>query len=412
MTHPYDPMTLQYVREQVESVKKLVFRLHPGESSERERDPYARDYARILYSASFRRLQGKMQLLGVDQHHFIRNRLTHSMEVAQIARGIAADMGIGDTFVAEACALAHDLGNPPIGHHGETVLNELAGVFGGFEGNAQTLRIVRRLEKKHHAYRGLNLTVRTQLGVIKYFRRQEGGRNKKFIYDDDYEDVAGLLEERGIPLDEVRTIDMQIMDLADEIAYAAHDLEDCLSQNLFTIDDLLYEFHIHDEYRAAYEELDRIVGRCREFAYKGRHFGSSEEYSFLFRKELTSAIVNRLIRDIHYSETERRLDYKEHGKLARGLKKLVFLLIMRRPSVQLYEKKGEKVLRGLFRVYADKQANADLRLLPPEYRMFASEAERLRNVIDFISGMMDQFAMHEYEKYYGAGELNRLVHTE
>jgi len=129
----------------------------------------------------------------------------------------------------------------------------------------------------------------------------------------------------------------------------------------------------------------------------------------LFRKELTSAIVNRLIRDIHYDETKKRLDYKEHGELARGLKKLVFLLIMRRPSVQLYEKKGEKVLRGLFEVYADKQANADLQLLPPEYRMFSGEAERLRNVADFISGMMDQFAMHEYEKYYGTGELSRLV---
>ncbi|QTH42634.1 dNTP triphosphohydrolase [Cohnella sp. LGH] len=409
MAHHYDPITLEYVRDQAELVRDLDFRLHPGESAERGRDEYSRDYARILYSASFRRLQGKMQLLGVDQHHFIRNRLTHSMEVAQIARGIALDMDIENTFVAEACALAHDLGNPPIGHHGETVLNELVGKIGGFEGNAQTLRILRKLEKKHHAYRGLNLTFRTQLGVIKYFRRHDGGQNKKFIYDEDYDGILRVLGERGIRMERVRTIDMQIMDLAEEIAYAAHDLEDCLSQNLFTIDDLLYEFHIDDKYKTAYGELDRIVKDCREFAYKGRHLGSSEEYSFLFRKELTSVIVNRLIRDIHYNEAKKRLDYKEYGELARGLKKLVFLLIMRRPSVQLYEKRGEKVLRGLFQVFADERTNADLKLLPPEYRMFADEAERLRNVADFISGMMDQFAMHEYEKYYGAGELNRLV---
>jgi len=226
MAYPYDSITLQYVREQVESVRDLDFRLHPGESDERGRDEYSRDYARVLYSASFRRLQGKMQLLGVDQHHFIRNRLTHSMEVAQIARGIAADMGIGNTFPVEACALAHDLGNPPIGHHGESVLNELAGGIGGFEGNAQTLRILRKLEKKHHAYRGLNLTFRTQLGVIKYFRRHDEGRNDKFIYDEDYDAILQTLEDRGIRMARVQTIDMQIMDLADEIAYAAHDLED------------------------------------------------------------------------------------------------------------------------------------------------------------------------------------------
>ncbi|XID91383.1 deoxyguanosinetriphosphate triphosphohydrolase family protein [Paenibacillaceae bacterium WGS1546] len=408
MAH-YDKETLQYVRDWEEKLRGTDFRLHPGEAGDRGRDEYSRDYARILYSASFRRLQGKMQLLGVDQHHFIRNRLTHSMEVAQIARGIAADMGIGNTFVAEACALAHDLGNPPIGHHGETVLNELVRDVGGFEGNAQTLRILRKLEKKHHAYRGLNLTFRTQLGVIKYYRRHDDGRNRKFIYDDDYEEIARTLEERGIRLGEVATIDMQIMDLADEIAYAAHDLEDCLSQNLFTIDDLLYEFHLDGKERGAYEQLDGIVNKCRDFAYQGRYFGSSEEYSFLFRKELTSSIVNLLVRDIHYSETKGRLDYKEYGQLARGLKRIVFRLIMRRPSVQLYEKRGEKVLRGLFQVYGDPRANADLKLLPPEYRVFSAESERLRNVADFISGMMDHFALHEYEKYFGSGELNRLV---
>ncbi|MFC4303277.1 deoxyguanosinetriphosphate triphosphohydrolase family protein [Cohnella boryungensis] len=405
----YDSATLQYVKEWEARMQGMNFRLYAGEEDGRNRDAYARDYARILYSASFRRLQGKMQLLGVDQYHFIRNRLTHSMEVAQIARGIAADMGMANTFVVEACALAHDLGNPPIGHHGETVLNELVGAIGGFEGNAQTLRILRKLEKKHHAYRGLNLTFRTQLGVVKYFRKHDQGRNSKFIYDEDYREITEILADRKIALDRVATIDMQIMDLADEIAYAAHDLEDCLSQNLFTIDDLLYEFHNSGEYRSAFEELEKIVGSCRSFAYQGKHFDSSEEYSFLFRKELTSTIVNRLIRDIHYDESGGRLGYRQHGMLAKGLKSLVFQLILRRPSVQLYEKKGEKVLRGLFQVYTDPGMNGDLRLLPPEYRKFESDDERLRNVADFISGMMDQFAMHEFEKYYGPGELNRLV---
>lgn len=407
MAH-YDKLTLQFVRQWDEKVSKMDFRLHEFDGDERERDAYARDYARILYSASFRRLQGKMQLLGVDRHNFIRNRLTHSMEVAQIARGIAADMGLGNTFVVEASALAHDLGNPPIGHHGETVLNEIVQDIGGFEGNAQTLRILRKLEKKHHSFRGLNLTFRTQLGVVKYFRKYEAGKNNKFIYDEDYRDISEVLEQRKIDLPEVATIDMQIMDLADEIAYAAHDLEDCLSQNLFTVDDLLYEFYISEKYREAYDELHTIVNHCRHFAYQGTYFHSSEEYSFLFRKELTSKIVNRLIRDVFYDQAKNRLGYREHGKLAEGLKKLVFLLIMRRPSVQLYEKKGEKVLRGLYDVYRDDQLNRNLQLLPPEYRIYESDTERRRNIIDFISGMMDQFAMHEYGKYYGIGELEKL----
>jgi dGTPase len=407
MAH-YDELTLQFVRQWDEKVSKMDFRLHEIDGDERERDAYARDYARILYSASFRRLQGKMQLLGVDQYHFIRNRLTHSMEVAQIARGIAADMGLSNTFVVEASALAHDLGNPPIGHHGETVLNELVQDIGGFEGNAQTLRILRKLEKKHHSFRGLNLTFRTQLGVIKYFRKYEAGKNKKFIYDEDYQEISDVLEQRKIELPEVATIDMQIMDLADEIAYAAHDLEDCLSQNLFTVDDLLYEFYISEKYKEAYDELHTIVNHCRHFAYQGTYFRSSEEYSFLFQKELTSRIVNRLIRDVFYDQAKNRLGYRESGKLAEGLKKLVFFLIMRRPSVQLYEKKGEKVLRGLYDVYRDEQLNRNLQLLPPEYRIYESDTERRRNIIDFISGMMDQFAMHEYGKYYGVGELERL----
>lgn len=405
----YDEDTLAFVRDAEEKLKDLHFRDRDTEGHVRTRDGYARDYGRILYSASFRRLQGKMQLLGIDNTHFFRNRLTHSLEVAQIARGLAIDLGLSTTFVVEACSLAHDLGNPPIGHHGETVLNRLVQDIGGFEGNAQTLRILRRLEKKHHAYRGLNLCFRTQLGVIKYFQRNEGGRRKKFIYEDDYQAILRTLEAVGLDQDNAATIDMQIMDMADEIAYAAHDLEDCLSQNLFSIDDLLYEFRIRDKYKEALPVLERIVEECKQFANCGNTFHSSEEYSFLFRKELTSKIVNTLIRDVAYLPATRRLGFKSHGKLSEGLKQLVFHLIMRRPSVQIYESKGEKVLVGLYEVYTDRKLNNNLQLLPPEYRIFTYQEERRRNVIDFISGMMDQFAIQEYIKYYGKGAYDKLV---
>ncbi len=405
----YSQETIDYVREAAAELETFNFRLASLGGDERQRDDYARDYARILYSASFRRLQGKMQLLGIDNTHFFRNRLTHSMEVAQIARGIAGDLQLDNTFVVEACSLAHDLGNPPIGHHGESVLHQLVADIGGFEGNAQTLRILRTLEKKHHAYRGLDLTFRTLLGVVKYYRKLEGGKAKKFIYDEDYAFIQQTLQQRGMADFEVKTLDMQIMDLSDEIAYAAHDLEDCLSEGLFSIDDLLYEFKIHNTFNQAYDVLYEIVEHCRAFAYQGKRLASSEEYAFLFRKELTSKIVNTLIRDIAYIPAEGRLGFRQYGLLSNGLKKVVFHIISRRPFVQLYEKRGEKVLRGLYEVYCDKQLNGNLELLPAEYRLFENEDERRRNVIDFISGMMDQFALQEYAKYYGEGSLETLI---
>jgi dGTPase len=165
----YDPETVEFAKESEQKVIEFENREHPEPNDERgeRRDQYRRDYARLLYSSSFRRLQGKMQLLGINPTHFHRNRLTHSLEVAQIARSIATDLGLQTPVIAETCSLAHDLGNPPFGHSGEIVLNELAQNIGGYEGNAQTFRILRHLEKKHYAYPGLNLTLRT-LGSPEY----------------------------------------------------------------------------------------------------------------------------------------------------------------------------------------------------------------------------------------------------
>ena len=212
-------------------------------ATNRSEGEFQRDYTRIMYSSSFRRLQGKMQLLGLRKSRFHRNRLTHSLEVAQIARSIAADLDYTpeESFVVEAGALAHDIGNPPFGHAGERFLNKIYKGIGGFEGNAQTLRILTTVERKRPEFRGLNLTPRTQLAVIKYFAPPEDDRfhlNEKFIYQDDYNRISKLIDEEGI---KVRTLDVQVVDIADEIAYAAHDLEDGLRTKAFTIDDILQE---------------------------------------------------------------------------------------------------------------------------------------------------------------------------
>ena len=255
---------ITFLENHWEKVTKLEVREHEENENIRERDPLKRDYARVIYSTSFRRQQGKMQLFEVNSKAFHRNRLTHSFEVAQIARGIVDELEktvqkndsykyineiskqqIEDNFskmsvVVETGALIHDVGNPPFGHHGERVLNSLASNI-GFEGNAQGIRVLRKIEKKSPEYNGLNLTYRTLAAIIKYFvpyDKVKDKKKKKCLYTDDYNDLLCKLKESGYNEDlPFRTIDVQIVDLADEIAYCAHDLEDALASNYFTIDE-------------------------------------------------------------------------------------------------------------------------------------------------------------------------------
>lgn len=402
----YNKETVKFARAQEKIVSKLEYRAS-SQSNDRSkgRDETMRDYARVLYSSSFRRLQGKMQLLGIDANRFNRNRLTHSLEVAQLARSIAADLGLKKSVVAETCSLAHDIGNPPFGHYGEKILNELSLKFGGYEGNAQAFRLVRKLEKKHYSYEGLNLTVRTLFGITKYFHTREQN-DRKFLYADDYYFLSNELSKSGIEIR--KSIDAQIMDLSDEIAYAAHDLEDALSLKMITIGEILHEFKISDEYSSAYEQLLEITDYSEKEAMKSTTHKSSEEYSVVLRKELTSTIVNKLCRDIAVIENKEKIElgYKSKEKLAGGLKNLLFKAILRKKDVRLYEKRGEKIIRGLYEVLTDKKYNKDNILLPAELRHVSDPSERL--VIDYIAGMMDSFAAQEYEKYFGKGSLDAI----
>lgn len=270
---------------------------------DRVEGPFQRDYARVMYASSFRRLQGKMQLLGIKNDQFFRNRLTHSLEVAQIARSIACEVKYtaSESFVVEAGALAHDLGNPPFGHSGEKVLCDYFKDIGGFEGNAQTLRILRSIEKKKPEFNGLNLTYRTLLSIIKYFNKfdlekyNKGEHKQKFIYDDDYNFFSEFIEKNKI---DIRTLDVQIVDIADEIAYAAHDLEDGLRVKAFTIDEILHDYYIKYGSSESYNKLKEIINKCREKAGYERSTVDSSEYSKLFRQEISSMLIYTLIHDI------------------------------------------------------------------------------------------------------------------
>lgn len=403
----YDKRTIEFAQHEENRISCLEERVVSfSDDRSDNRDKLMRDYARVLYSSSFRRLQGKMQLLGIDSNKFNRNRLTHSLEVAQIARSIASDLNLKHTVVAETAALAHDIGNPPFGHAGEHLLNQLSVDVGGYEGNAQAFRILRSLEKKHYAYDGLNLNLRTMMAITKYFYLRENN-NKKFLYDEDYYFLRQHLDKHNLNL--TKTIDAQIMDLSDEIAYAAHDLEDALSSNMISLGEIIHEFKISDKFSSAYDTITEIAKKAQRTALKASSIDTSEEYSIILKKELTSRIVNTLCNDIAVVSNERgdeELGYRFHSKLAEGLKVLLFKAILRKKDIQLYETRGKKVIRGLFEVYTDDKFNNQNLLLPAELRQ--RKDHKIRLVVDHISGMMDAFAVQEYETYFGKGAADKL----
>lgn len=214
-------------------------RLVPEPPKRAGRSPFERDRARILHSSALRRLSAKTQVMAAGSHDFVRNRLTHSLEVAQVARELGASLGC-DPDIVDSAALAHDLGHPPFGHNGEAALHVAAESCGGFEGNAQTLRLLSRLEAKAFAADGrsvgLNLTRATLAACIKYPWQRGGGPEgaRKFgVYDDDVDVFAWVAE--GVEPGR-KPIEAEVMDLADDIAYSVHDVEDGVVGGWFTLD--------------------------------------------------------------------------------------------------------------------------------------------------------------------------------
>jgi dGTPase len=388
------------------------------------RPAYQRDYTRILYSSAFRRLQGKMQLLSINSSNFYRNRLTHSLEVCQIARSIAEDIGYKeDIYVVEACSLAHDIGNPPFGHHGEKILNKLVLeknniVFHnkwpdeeysdketeGFEGNAQTLRVLTTLQSKKPDKQGLNLTYRTLLGTTKYFFPVENKNSKeKYIYKKDYNLLKKKIDELGI---DSKTIDMQIMDLADEIAYAAHDFEDTLNQRIFTIQEFISKFeeHTSKKYDDTTTKLiqdtleNKIVGQALTNIKKP----FNEQFYTLFTKEIGSLIIKELIKDIDLIAPN-QIGFKNLQPLSDSIKKVIFECIGQTNEVKYYEAMGTVILEDLFNFFF-----ANPEFLPIEYNHSKKNNEfaTIRMVCDYISGMMDTYAVKMHQHFFGENYFN------
>lgn len=406
-----------------------------------ERDEFQRDYARILYSSSFRRLQGKMQILGINSSAFYRNRLTHSLEVAQIAKSIAFELSksLGgsavyyaspktirksDLFCLEAAALCHDIGHPAFGHSGERVLDRIARKYGKrFEGNAQNFRVLRTLDKYDPLWKGLNLTNRTLLAINKYIVSEKGNLNgksvDKFMFADDFNYLCGIRQKTNLLRQ--RTLDVQIIELADDIAYAVHDLEDALAYRSFNIDELRYVMNqkmdnntdfVKDDIEESFIKFDGVVEEAKRIAGAANSYRTLQEFSQVFRKKLVSILTNCLIHDITMKEVSQK-DADIHGtdrnmELCLGklmplcsiLKKSIFECATRDEDITLYEKRGEIVITSLFEVFADPNINAKGKLLPPDYRNPTNPDDNIQGSIDFIAGMMDTFAILKYEELF------------
>lgn len=267
------------------------------------RTAFERDRARVVHSAALRRLSAKTQVMGPGTDDFVRNRLTHSLEVAQVARELGQSLGC-DPDVVDSAALAHDLGHPPFGHNGEVALDALAQECGGFEGNAQTLRILTRLESKTFADDGrsvgLNLTRATLAACVKYpWRRGDDPRGgPKFgAYDDDLWVFEWV--RRGAP-DRRRPIEAQVMDLADDIAYSVHDVEDGVVGGWFSlVPGSLDLAAVHDVARDWYDaavtddRLDAALQRLQAMPEWPRAAFDGGRRSHAVLKSLTSALIGR-----------------------------------------------------------------------------------------------------------------------
>ncbi len=374
-------------------------RLHP-EPASKSRNAFRRDCDRIIHTTAFRRLKHKTQVFVSDEGDHFRTRLTHTLEVAQVARSLARALGL-DEDLAEALALAHDLGHPPFGHAGERALDDCLAAFGGFDHNAQTLRVVTELERRYPDFDGLNLTWETLEGLIKHngpLTDRDGkplGRYRRHGVPETILSYGRLhdLQLWGFP-----SAEAQVAAVADDIAYDAHDIDDGLRAQLFAVDDIAGVAPagaIVGEIRADYPDLDaaRLV------------------HEFIRR------LIGLLIEDV-VAETGRRLSHlvprspddvrqaagpvagfsARVGEADRAIKAFLEARMYRHARVTHVMEQAAGVVRDLFGGYS-----AGIGELPAEWReglAGASEAARARRIADFIAGMTDRYALSEHARLF------------
>ena len=427
------------------------------------RSQFDRDEARLIHSAAFRRLQSQTQVLGLGESDFYRTRLTHSMEVAQIGRGIVQYLCrtyknyqdiLPDMSLITAICLAHDIGHPPFGHGGEVALNYCMRNYGGFEGNGQTLRILGKLDKYTENH-GLNPTRRMLLGVLKYpaaysslvndsfyesknnpdvpywLFKADAQKPPKCYYDVDKDIVEFIFE--GFDAEDIKkftvfepkkdkhqcarfkSLDCTIMNLADNISYSLHDLEDALSLGMISREQWQEHFNDHNSLLDIVENLENErVGKESNFDCITRKLFSDESYE---RKDAIGRLVNLMITNAEIVENGSNCKSpllglevtlkKEVKELREHIFKIVYEVVIKDVNVQQLEFKGQKLVIELFQVLAKDPE----RFLPKSTKVIwknstknlpveDQEAAQMRVICDFIAGMTDDYATKFYEKFF------------
>lgn len=364
-------------------------RRHP-EALSSFRSPWQRDRDRIIHSSAFRRLKHKTQVFVEHEGDYYRTRLTHTIEVAQVARTIAGVLGL-DTDLAEAVALAHDIGHPPFGHTGEDALATLMAPYGGFDHNAQALRIVTRLERHYAGFDGLNLTWETLEGIAKH----NGPVTGPLPYA-----LAEVNADWDLELSTYASAEAQVAAVADDVAYNHHDLHDGLRAGLFDEDDLA-ELPLAGP---AFAEVDRLHPglepmRRRHEALR-RIFGVMVEDVIAVAQNRLAAAQPGSAAEIRAMEGPVIRFSKPLYQSLKAIKGFLFTRMYRAPTVMAERARVTQVLQGMFPLFM-----ADPGAMPEEWRAEAlrapDEAARARVVLDYVAGMTDRFALAEYRRLIG-----------
>ncbi len=375
-------------------------RLHPERMSS-FRSPFQRDRDRIIHSSAFRRLKHKTQVFVEHEGDYYRTRLTHSIEVAQVARTISGVLGL-NTDLAEAIALAHDLGHTPFGHTGEDALGLLMEPYGGFDHNAQALRIVTRLERHYADFDGLNLTWESLEGIAKHNGPVVGpNADKKHEGPLPYA-LAEVNAAWDLELATHASAEAQVAAIADDVAYSHHDLHDGLRSGLFSEDDLM-ELPVTGP---AFEEVDRLYPglekmRRRHEALR-RVFGRMVEDVIAVAQNRLAAAQPKSVEDIrHLGTTVIRFSKPLYQEL-KAIRSFLFHRMYRAPSVMQERAKVTRIVNDLFPLF---MARPDL--LPAEWRAdieaARDEVTLARIVADYVAGMTDRFAIQEHARLMGGG---------
>lgn len=349
------------------------------------RSEFQRDRDRIIHSTAFRRLEYKTQVFVNHEGDLFRTRLTHSIEVAQIARSLARNLQLNEDLV-EAISLAHDLGHTPFGHAGQDALNACMKDYGGFEHNLQSLRVVDTLEQRYGAFDGLNLMFETREGILKHCSlpnaEKLGAVGRRFI-------------ERKQP-----SLEAQLANLADEIAYNNHDIDDGLRSGLLTVDQLqevgLYARHSADVQR----QFPGITGR-RAINETVRRMINALVMDLIETSRANIAASGvKSIDDVRNAPP--LIGFSEPMKSeAQALKRFLRKNLYQHYQVNRMTSKARRIVTDLFGIFLSGP-----QLLPPDYQAASGDVlEQARKVADYIAGMTDRYAMREYRRLFAVDEI-------